>query len=135
MALPEHVRAPTRNGQSITLAHLATHSSGLPRNPDNYDRFNPGAYSVEKLYDFLSRHELQRDVGAKSAYSNLGFGLLGHLLALRSGMTYEQLIEERITKQLGMPDTRIAVTAAMEGRVATPYRGVVEAGRWYRIRS
>ena len=35
-------------------------------------------------------------------YSNLGGGLLGHVLALRTGMSYEALVESRITRPLGI---------------------------------
>ena len=35
--LGDEVRMPARNGADITLGHLATHSSGLPRLPDNFD--------------------------------------------------------------------------------------------------
>jgi CubicO group peptidase (beta-lactamase class C family) len=37
--LPPSVRAPTRNGKEITILHLATHTSGLPRNADNLAPF------------------------------------------------------------------------------------------------
>ena len=49
-------RMPTRDGSEITLGHLATHSSGLPRLPDNMDPAdwaNPYVdYTVERLYEF-----------------------------------------------------------------------------------
>ena len=35
---------------------------------------------LAELYGFLSQHELQRDVGEQYEYSNVGMGLLGHLL-------------------------------------------------------
>ena len=58
---------------------------------------NPYAdYSVEQLYEFLSAHQLTRDIGAKYEYSNLGAGLLGHALARRAGMDYEALVRARI---------------------------------------
>ena len=79
--LPAGVTAPSRNGRSITLLDLATHRSGLPRLPDNHtpaDRANPYAdYTIEKLYAFLSKHELRRDPGAEGEYSNLGSGTAG----------------------------------------------------------
>ena len=34
--LPDNVETPTRNGYSIRLAHLATHTSELARMPDNF---------------------------------------------------------------------------------------------------
>ena len=121
--LPSDVSAPTYNGQSITLVDLATHTSGLPRLPANLspaDPDNPYAdYSVEQMYDFLSNYTLWRDIGEEYEYSNLGMGLLGHLLALHNGTTYEDLVVELITDELGMADTRISLTPEMQARLAT----------------
>ncbi len=65
--LPPGVKMPERNGSSITLVDLATHTSGLPRIPTNFtpkDLPNPYAdHSVEQLYQFLSTHQLTRDIG------------------------------------------------------------------------
>src|SRR5215467_7311064 len=109
--LPEHVRMPERNGKSITLLDLSTHTSGLPcvaGNPKPKDPANLYAgYTVNDLYEFLSSYTLQRDPGSEFEYSNLGAGLLGHLLAYCAGTDYESLIRMRITAPLGMPDTRI----------------------------
>jgi CubicO group peptidase (beta-lactamase class C family) len=55
--LPQSVRMPTRNGKEITLRQLATHSSGLPKWPDD---LNPQRadhpyddYAAEKFYTDL----------------------------------------------------------------------------------
>src|ERR1700678_2829780 len=60
--LPENVTMPERSGKSITLLDLSTHSSGLPRVPDNLnpkDPTNPYAdYTVDDLCRFLSRYTL-----------------------------------------------------------------------------
>ena len=99
--LPPSVRMPERGGRSITLHDLATHTSGLPREPSNLqpkDPSNPFAdYSVEQLYEFLSGYQLTRDIGSEFDYSNLGAGLLGHVLAQRAGTDYETLVRARIT--------------------------------------
>lgn len=120
--LPKSVRVPSRNGRAITLEDLATQSSGLPRLPDNLqpgDINNPYAdYTVERLYEFLSRYTLTRDIGSRYEYSNLGMGLLGHVLALRSGKSYEELVKERILDPLGMHDTGITLTSSMQARMA-----------------
>ena len=86
------------------------------------DPGNPYAdYSVAQMYDFLSRYELTRDPGQTFEYSNLGVGLLGHVLALRAGKSYEALVTERILEPLGMHDTRIALTPTMRARLARGY--------------
>lgn len=116
------VTVPTRNGAEITLLHLATHSSGLPRMPNNFrpaDAGNPYAdYTVAQLYEYLSSHELERDIGETVEYSNLGAGLLGHALALSQETDYETLVSERLLEPLGMPDTSISLSPPLQERLA-----------------
>ena len=90
--LSENVKMPERSGKSITLLDLSTHSSGLPPNPGNL-KLNPrnpfaADYSVNDLYQFLSGYTLPRDPGSEFEYSNLGAGLLGHVLPCRAGTNY-----------------------------------------------
>jgi D-alanyl-D-alanine-carboxypeptidase/D-alanyl-D-alanine-endopeptidase len=126
--LPADVKVPER-GRAITLMDLATHTSGLPRLPTNFaprDLTNPYAdYSVEQLYQFLSGYELTRDVGAQYEYSNLGMGLLGHVLARRAGTDYETLVVSRIAETLGMNSTRIALSPALRARLATGHNAML----------
>jgi CubicO group peptidase (beta-lactamase class C family) len=120
--LPATVKMPSRSGKVITLQHLSTQTSGLPRLPGNMapkDMSNPYAdYTVAQLYTFLSGHELRRDPGTVYEYSNLGVGLLGHALSLRAGKPYEELVRERILVPLGMTSTAITLTPDMKKRVA-----------------
>jgi len=121
--LPASVKMPERNGRQITLLDLATQQSGLPRLPDNMvpaDESNPYAdYKVEQMYEFLSGHTLTRDIGAKYEYSNLGMGLLGHVLALKAGKSYEALVIERLCVPLGMKDTSIMLSTEAKKKLAT----------------
>ena len=127
--LPEHVSMPQRSGKSITLRDLSTHTSGLPCLPGNLkpkDLRNPYAdYSVDDLYQFLSGYQLPRDPGSQFEYSNVGAGLLGHLLAYRAGTDYESLIRARVTEPLDMPDTGITLSSSMKERMATGHSGML----------
>lgn len=121
--LPATVKTPTRNGIEITLLELATHTSGLPRLPANFapkNNENPYAdYSVEQMYDFLSKYELTRGGSeGKYDYSNFGMGLLGHILSLRAKMSYEDLVKSRILQPLKMNDTTITLATAQKMRMA-----------------
>jgi D-alanyl-D-alanine-carboxypeptidase/D-alanyl-D-alanine-endopeptidase len=82
-------------------------------------RRNPYAwFSVDDLYAGLPATRLRRGPGGRPRYSNLGYGLLGHALALRAGRGYEQLVQERICRPLGLEDTGVAVPAAARHRFA-----------------
>lgn len=123
--LPATVKVPSRNGREITLLDLSMQVSGLPRLPDNLkpaDPANPYAdYDAAKLYDFLSRYTLTRDPGEKYEYSNLAVGLLGHALALKAGMSYEELLRRRIFDPLAMTSTSITLSEAQKKRLAPGY--------------
>jgi len=119
--LPGTVKMPDRNGKQITLLDLATYTSGLPRIPDGIPASgdNPyAAYTVEQLYAFLSSYTLHYDPGTHYEYSNLGFGLLGHALALRAGNSYEDLLVSRVCEPLGLRDTCISLSNSMRERLA-----------------
>lgn len=128
--LPPAVKVPTRNGRQITLLDLATHTSGLPRMPDNFtpsDANNPYAnYTVEQMYAFLSGYTLPRDIGATYEYSNLGAGLLGHVLPRKAGTNYEALVVQRICRPLGMANTQIVLTLELRVRLATGHNAAGE---------
>lgn len=127
--LPAEVKMPVAEGKPIRLVDLATHSSGLPRMPDNFapaDSNNPYAdYGEDRLYAFLKGHKLRRAPGTHE-YSNLGMGLLGVVLARRAGCTYERLLEDRITRPLGLADTRITLDDRLRRRLAPPYDASLE---------
>lgn len=126
--LPAAVSVPSRNGIQISLEHLATHSSGLPGNPplDMADPVNPfAAFSEQDLYDFLATYVLPRDPGSAYEYSNLGAGLLGHALAHRLQLNYEDALRARILEPLGLTNTTITLTPEQAARRVPGYSGVV----------
>ena len=130
--LPPSTKVPVADGKPITLEHLATHTSGLPRMPDNFkpvDPLNPYAdYTVEQMYVFLNGHELRRPPG-QYEYSNYAMGLLGHVLGHHKGMTYEQFLRDRILKPLGMKDTGITLNEEQGKRLAPPYNAALKPAK------
>jgi CubicO group peptidase (beta-lactamase class C family) len=124
--LPASVKLKlSKSGKAITLAHLASHTSGLPRMPTNLHPANPNNpyadYTAERMYAFLRDFTPSREPGAEYEYSNLGMGLLGHALARRAGKPYEQLLRDRVLAPLKMTDTRIVLDAAARSRLASGY--------------
>ncbi len=108
------VKIPEREGKKITLRHLATHTSGIPRMPDNFapkDPSNPYQdYTIERLYDFLGSCYLSKIPGESFEYSNIGMGLLGHILTVHSKKSYEELVSGIIAKQFDMPNTSVSIS-------------------------
>jgi serine-type D-Ala-D-Ala carboxypeptidase/endopeptidase len=126
--LPATVKIPTYNGHEITLEDLATHTSGLPGFPAGWIRNH--TYSTQQVYDFLSNATLQSEPGAKANYSDFGMGLLGHILSIRAGVPFPQLVKDRILSVLGMDSTGIAMNStaiilsdALKSRLAKGHIG------------
>ncbi len=112
-------------GDSISLQHLSTHASGLPRLPDNMnpaDAANPYAdYDRKLLTEFMGLVQPTGKPGEPSGYSNLAAGLLGDLLAAEAGTSYEALLKQNISIPLKMVDTCLTLTAEQRGRLAPPH--------------
>ena len=97
-------------GKEITARHLANHTSGLPRVPANFmasmvkNPDNPyKEYGEKELLSYLKNQlTLEKEPGTISSYSNLGMGLLGHLIGKRYGQSYESLLQEKICQPLQM---------------------------------
>jgi CubicO group peptidase (beta-lactamase class C family) len=91
----------------------------LPSNLRPADSENPYAdYTVDDLHRFLATYTLERDIGTRFEYSNLGVGLLGHVLAARAGTSYEAALKERVLDPLRLRETRITLSPEMAGRLA-----------------
>jgi D-alanyl-D-alanine-carboxypeptidase/D-alanyl-D-alanine-endopeptidase len=132
--LPAGVTMPSKDGKQITLLDLATSTSGLPRMPnlEPTDAANPYAdFDAQKLYAFLNGYTLTRAPGEAYEYSNLGMGLLGHVLALKAGKSYEALVTDRILRPLGMRETWITIPATERGRMAQGHnRELAPVANW-----
>lgn len=132
--LPSSVKLPTQDGKQVTLGHLSDHTSALARMPSNFtpkDPANPYAdYTVEQMYTFLNGYTLPRDIGSKYEYSNLAQGLLGHILALKAGTSYEALMLSKIATPLGMKETKITFDDKMKQNLAMGYSQGMQVSNW-----
>jgi CubicO group peptidase (beta-lactamase class C family) len=106
---------PVSQSQSapILLCDLATHTVGLPQMKKLHlrDRKNPFArYTQADLYRFLNTYEFDTPATFDYRPSPLDAALLGHALSLKAGMSYEELLKQRITNRLGLNDTRLSLS-------------------------
>jgi len=120
----------------ITLLQLATHTSGLPRLPDNMGSNPDGMedpyskYDRKLLHAFLATAKLPGEPPYPADYSNLGMGLLGDILAEVHGKSWEDLVTGKIARPLGMKDTVVVLDRKQKERLAPPYSGKEPAHSW-----
>ena len=115
---------PAERVGAISARHLLAHSSGLA-NPMPLRWVHPAdqpgpdrARFVERL---LERHRRVRFApGAKAAYTNLGYLVLGELVTAVSGETFEDYVHAHVLEPLDMSST--GFTVSEPARWATPYQ-------------
>ncbi|HET9420924.1 MAG TPA: serine hydrolase domain-containing protein, partial [Nocardioides sp.] len=117
----------------VTLGALVTHTSGLPRLPPGMWRKAFGA-GARNPYADIDEPTLYAAVGAitprprsRPVYSNLGFGLLGTVLARHLRTSYDEAVRARIATPLGMGETRSHPDAHQPGHTR---RGRVRRQVW-----
>ncbi|AXU97563.1 MAG TPA: D-alanyl-D-alanine-carboxypeptidase/endopeptidase AmpH [Erwinia persicina] len=104
---PPGSRVPEYNGQPIRLINLATHTSALPREQPG-GKANRAVFTWptnSQRWNWLRSAQLKWAPGQRAGYSNLAFDLLGDALARAGGKPYPALLQELVTRPLGMKDT------------------------------
>jgi D-alanyl-D-alanine-carboxypeptidase/D-alanyl-D-alanine-endopeptidase len=107
---PRHALVPlfaSHPGRQITLEHLATHTSGLPRELGSRPRSTPpfAFPDFPTRWQWLPHQTLASAPGSAAVYSNIGFDLLSDALASAAHKPYATLLAEQTLNPLGMRQT------------------------------
>jgi CubicO group peptidase (beta-lactamase class C family) len=116
---------PELTGRPIgrrTLAELVTHTVGLPRNGGGIRVFVPalvGVFLATNVDAGISRRMILRwsrraHLRDGYRYSNLGGGLGGLVVAAAAGRAYPDLVAERLVGPLGLQDTVVPTSVAVQ---------------------
>ncbi|MFI6654429.1 serine hydrolase domain-containing protein [Streptomyces sp. NPDC050523] len=126
----------TEAAAPVTLAHLLTHTSGLPALPADFHlRALPAwhtapyaRYPAARVIDTFLRHGPRHRPGTRWRYSNFGVAVLGHALAAATGTPWENLLTDQILRPLALDGTALrasgpdtdAVGHGKDGRTPVP---------------
>ena len=94
----------------ITIRHLLTHTSGLPREAvfPYWTDFN--FPTREQIIEMLPEQDTVYPSETRWKYSNLGLTLAGEIVAAVSGEPYEDYIRKNILEPLGMTGTSVSIS-------------------------
>ncbi len=132
---PELAHLQYKN-KAVSLKHLSTHSSGLPRLPHNLgdreeDANQPYAlYTQADLLAFLNKYQLNNDVGQEYTYSHSGYALLGEILEKAGKAPYSDLLNKYLFEPINMQDTRMHLNTEQQERMAQGYSLVKAVPAW-----
>lgn len=140
--VPDDWAIPRRDDRDITLLHLTTHTSSLPRLPPDFDTHllltlsihDPySEFGIAELKSALKGTTLRRPIGSQHRYSNFGVGLLGVALAhADKGGDVDRLFQDRLLTPLNLNDTTFAPNEEQRSRMAPPFKALgIPTNNWH----
>ncbi len=125
----DKVLTTKKPSRPITIRDLLTHTSGVPGEPYR-EPFKSWLEELSKKRDktlaevvsIYSQEPLEFEPGTRYLYSDLGFSILARIIEVASGQAYDDFLEQRILRPLGMRDTFFFVPLEKDGRIASAYR-------------
>ena len=122
--LPEFQGKPDQNSRRITIHHLLTHTAALPlyRLPDSETMPIKRDRTLREYVALLANQKPEYEPGTKFRYSSGGFAILGRIIEVVSGKSFEEFMKERIFVPLGMKDSSFFVPSEKQHRLAGLYR-------------
>lgn len=107
-------RPPETGTAPITILHLLTHTSGVPRDSRLTDFGRLYQPSPDDAIAAVPDESLQHPPGDVLSYSNLGYGLLGEVVGAAGGSTYADYLQQEVLGPLGMGETLVHPSARDE---------------------
>ncbi len=136
--LPFYLINPNYPEIPITFRMLFSHQSSLATDredsPNFLTRIFPGGLKIEGypypfLKDYLTPYGINykpqvwtnSPPGGEMHYANIGYGLMGYLVEILSGKSFEKYCYENIFKPLGMDNSSFSFSNLESNKVAVPY--------------
>lgn len=110
--------------QDITIHQLLTHTSGIPSSTGDCRASTAGDDFVRMALD----SKLDFKPGEKYSYSNHGYDVLGAIIEIASGQSYEQYLSDNLFRPAGMKETGGFLPGWKPHQVAVGYRS--NGQRW-----
>ena len=105
----------------ITIQHLITHTSGLPRESAFPYWTDANFPTREEMINALKNQETVFPSETRWKYSNLAMALAGEVVMAVSGEPYDISINKRVLEPLGMKDTSVYLTDDNKKRLVVGY--------------
>jgi CubicO group peptidase (beta-lactamase class C family) len=114
-------REPDHEAVELTVRHLLSHTSGLPREAAFPYWETMEFPSIDEVRDGLARQSSALAPESQWKYSNLALTLAGEVVAAVSGLPYARYVERHILEPLGMQSTLVDGLVPDDSRLARGY--------------
>ena len=127
--LPSEIPSVRNKKREVQLVDLATHSARLIRDPDfesveNFDEDNPFvSYRREDLYKILQEPDIDKKLGERYDYSNVGVGMLGLILSDFEKDNFQNTLSKYVLSPIGMDNTTVFVDENNQNKATSYAKG------------
>ncbi|MGG4449425.1 serine hydrolase [Brevibacillus porteri] len=119
------LKIPNKTGKPLTLYDMLTYSSGFD-SPDITTFLGPQYIEQDiSLAEFVSKNNMPsviRPPGEVYSYDNTGFLLAGYAVEKASGIPFDEYMDEKVFKPLGMSSSSVRLKPELLKRMAAHYR-------------
>jgi len=98
--LPNFRIADMNRLKNITIRHLLSHTGGI--DGDFFPRTDSGDRAIEQLLDMSAMLPSLFKPGTNFSYSNIGYAILGRVIEVLDGRTFDRALRKRIFEPLDM---------------------------------
>jgi dipeptidyl aminopeptidase/acylaminoacyl peptidase/CubicO group peptidase (beta-lactamase class C family) len=115
--LPELRLADPDVTKTVTMRHLLTHTSGIQG--DHFPDTGRGDDCMARFVASCEELGQSHPLGATMSYSNTGYGIAGRVIERVTDQTWDEALQERICKPLGLERTFTLPEEVLRYRAAT----------------
>jgi CubicO group peptidase (beta-lactamase class C family) len=114
------LRGRAGDASQATVRRVANHTAGLPMHSHFF--YDDEKYPPPSMDETIRRYgNLVTIPGEKMEYSNLGYGILGYVIARTSGKPYEDFMRDQVFRKLGLTNMSVVTRADAAGVRAARY--------------
>lgn len=100
--VPKFVLSSPAQTRQVQLAHLLSHTTGLPYHA--YTNMIEAGYDLQTIAGYFARLPLNGKPGEVFSYQNAAFSLIGEAIQVATGKPYPSVLSEKIFQPAGMND-------------------------------
>lgn len=117
------LKARIGNASDATIRRVANHTSGLPTHDQSFFAGEPYQQVPSDGMDpLIARYgNIVWPPGERYQYSNIGMGVLGHVVALQSGSSFADFMQAEVFLPLGMTRSSVRLSDRLKPLAAKPY--------------
>src|SRR3954454_14876348 len=120
--LPDFRVADRDTSERVTARHLLSHTSGI--DGDKEDAFGRGDDALERYVESCATLQQVFPLGATFSYCNSGFNILGRVVEVLRGQTFDAALREHLFEPLGLRRTGTLPEDLLWFHVATGHQTV-----------